>query len=97
LGQTVDEVLRDSHCLDTEVFDDEEHPQFGRVRLLGVGPRFSEMSGVIRRPAPLLGEHTEELLRELCYSGEQIAELKTNRIVYSAKELKIVRKVVNEQ
>ena len=86
LGQTVEEVLSDPHCLQTNVFTDQDHPQFGHVRLLGVGPRFSEMSGVIRRHAPLVGQHTDEVLTELGYAEEQIAELKANRIVLSAEE-----------
>jgi formyl-CoA transferase len=86
LGQTVEEVLRDPHCLQTNVFDDRNHPQYGQVRLLGVGPRFSEISGIIRRPVPLLGQHTEEVLMELGYSKKQITKLKTKRIVYSTPE-----------
>ncbi len=86
LGQTADEVLRDPHCLETGVFYDEEHPPFGKVRMLGVIPRFSEITGIIRRASPLLGEHTEEVLAEMDYTEEQITVLKANGIVCSATE-----------
>ena len=64
-GRTVGEVLGDPQFLQSEVFDFEQHPEYGEVQLVGVTPGFSGMSGIIRRPAPLLGEHTEEILLEL--------------------------------
>jgi formyl-CoA transferase len=56
------------------------------VRQFGIGPRFSDMSGVIRRTAPLLGQHTEEVLQELGYSREQILDLKNKKIVFTPDE-----------
>lgn len=87
VGRTGDELLNDPQCRDTGVFEEQVHPQYGWVQLVGVGPRFSEMSGVIRRPAPLLGEHTGEVLTELGYTEDQIITLKAERIVYSPAEL----------
>lgn len=85
LGQTIDEVLRDPHFLQSGVFDHEQHAEFGKVQLVGVTPKFSEMAGVIRRPVPRLGEHTEELLIELGYARDDIAELISDKIVFAAK------------
>jgi len=87
LGQTLDELLNDPHCRENNVFDDKDHPQWGRVRTVGIGPRFSEMSGIIRRPAPLLGEHTPEVLTELGYSKEQIVRLQASKVVFSPREV----------
>ena len=86
LGQTVEEVLRDPQCLANNLYDDRDHPQFGRVRVVGVAPRFSEMSGIIRRPTPQLGQHTHEVLAELGYSKERVATLEANRVVFSVRE-----------
>ncbi len=81
MGQTLEEVIGDPNC--RNMFNAKVHPQLGRVRTVGVLPRFSEMTGVVRRPSPLLGEHTEEVLSELGYTAGQIAQLKANKIVFS--------------
>lgn len=41
-----------------------EHPMAGTVRMVGVPIKMSATPGAVRRPAPLLGEHTDEVLRE---------------------------------
>jgi formyl-CoA transferase len=41
-----------------------EHPTAGLLRLLGVPFKFSETPTSIRRPPPLLGEHTDEVLTD---------------------------------
>ncbi len=54
-----------------------EHPTAGTVRGVGIPVKYSETPGAVERPAPLLGQHTEELLREFAgYSDEEIAELR---------------------
>jgi crotonobetainyl-CoA:carnitine CoA-transferase CaiB-like acyl-CoA transferase len=47
-----------------------EHPKAGTVRGVGIPVKFSDTPGEIRRHAPLLGEHTEEILREFAGYGE---------------------------
>jgi crotonobetainyl-CoA:carnitine CoA-transferase CaiB-like acyl-CoA transferase len=42
-----------------------DHPRAGRVRLLGIPFKLSATPGRVRRPAPLLGQHTAEVLAEL--------------------------------
>ncbi len=51
------------------------HPQAGPTKALGCPLHFSETPTSIDRPAPLLGEHTREVLRESGYSDEQIDTL----------------------
>ncbi|MDF2626589.1 MAG: carnitine dehydratase [Symbiobacteriaceae bacterium] len=54
----------------------------GPVRMPGVVPKLSETPGDIRWPGPALGEHTEEVLREMLgLSGEQIAALRARKVV----------------
>ena len=84
LGQCADEVLKDPHCEKTGIFDDRVDPIFGMARLVGVGPKFSDIKGIIRRPAPMLGEHTLEVLKDMGYSEDKIAALKADKIIYTA-------------
>jgi formyl-CoA transferase len=41
------------------------HPTIGNLRLAGIPMKYSDTPGVIRRPPPLLGEHTDEVLSEV--------------------------------
>jgi len=52
-----------------------EHPALGRLSVPGSPMKMSETPPVIGRRAPLLGEHTGEVLREAGCSDEEIAEV----------------------
>ena len=52
-----------------------DHPTLGRTRALGSPVKFSETPALIGRRAPLLGEHTQEVLRGAGFSDEEIRAL----------------------
>ena len=52
-----------------------EHPAAGPYRFIPPPVRFSAASTAVRRPAPIIGEHTLELLTEVGYSGAELDEL----------------------
>ena len=69
------QVFEDPHTLAREMLVEMEHPVEGTVRGLGIPFKLSQTPGEIRRAAPLLGEHGDEILAEIGYSTEQIAAL----------------------
>jgi crotonobetainyl-CoA:carnitine CoA-transferase CaiB-like acyl-CoA transferase len=69
------QVVSDPHTLAREMVVELEHPVEGTVRALGMPLKLSDTPGEIRRPAPLLGEHTEEVLREAGLGAAESAEI----------------------
>jgi crotonobetainyl-CoA:carnitine CoA-transferase CaiB-like acyl-CoA transferase len=63
--RTYDEVYEDPQVKAREMVAEIDHPIAGRTRTLGIPVKLSATPGKLRRPAPRLGEHTEEVLAEL--------------------------------
>jgi crotonobetainyl-CoA:carnitine CoA-transferase CaiB-like acyl-CoA transferase len=61
-----------------------EHTLIGQMRTIGVPINFAETPGAIRRAAPLLGEHTREVLAEIGYDEGRIEALLAARVIAQA-------------
>jgi crotonobetainyl-CoA:carnitine CoA-transferase CaiB-like acyl-CoA transferase len=72
---TVGEALTHAQTLARGMVVELDHPEAGRTRALGCPIHFSATPAQVKRPAPLLGQHTRELLQEFGYSDEQIDTL----------------------
>jgi crotonobetainyl-CoA:carnitine CoA-transferase CaiB-like acyl-CoA transferase len=69
---TIGEALTHPQTLAREMVVDLVHPQAGPTKALGCPVHFSKTPTRIDRPAPMLGEHSRELLREYGYSDAEI-------------------------
>lgn len=64
-----EDLLHDPHLVARGFFPETRHPSEGDIRSIGIPVRFSRTPGEIRRPAPRLDEHGEEIRRELASSS----------------------------
>jgi len=69
-------VFADPQVRAREMVVETEHPSLGRLRTLGSPIKMSETPPDVGRRAPLLGEHTDQVLREAGYDVAEIAELR---------------------
>lgn len=78
---SVDRVIVDPQVLAREMIVQVEHPVAGQVTMAGIPVKLSATPGTIRCPAPLLGQSSLEILQELGYSPEQVAELRQKGVI----------------
>jgi crotonobetainyl-CoA:carnitine CoA-transferase CaiB-like acyl-CoA transferase len=77
-----DQIIRDEHIRERDMVAEIEHPTLGKLPLYGVGPKFSLTPGKIRLPAPMLGEHNEEIFgKVLGFSQDKLNSLKGEGII----------------
>jgi formyl-CoA transferase len=70
-----EEVFADPHVRERGMVQEMDHPEGGRVRVVGPAVKLSETPARLRRPSPRLGEHTAEVLREIGYPDAEIQAL----------------------
>ena len=78
---TIGEALEHPQTLARGMVVDLAHPQAGATRALGCPLHFSATPTRVTRPAPMLGEHTREVLRDYGYADAQIDTLLAGGVV----------------
>lgn len=78
---TVEDVFAHPQAGPRQMVLEAEHPTAGTVRMAGFPYKLSGTPAAVRRPPPRLGEHTDEVLRELSYSAAEIAALREGAVI----------------
>ncbi|TAK36485.1 MAG: CoA transferase [Chloroflexota bacterium] len=82
----IDEVVENPQVQHREMILTFDHPTEGKVRQIGLPIKLSDTPGRFRDFAPLLGQHTNEILKELGLSGEAIDRLHRDGVVKIATD-----------
>jgi crotonobetainyl-CoA:carnitine CoA-transferase CaiB-like acyl-CoA transferase len=72
---TIDQVFANEQVQHLRLARPIDHPQLGSIHILGPSVTLSRSPGAIRTPTPEKGEHSDEILRELGLSAEEIRRL----------------------
>jgi len=78
---TVPAALEHPQVAAREMVAEIEHPVAGTVKMLGSPIKLSAQPASIRRPPPMLGQHTGEILAEAGYSTAEISDLRAAGVI----------------
>jgi crotonobetainyl-CoA:carnitine CoA-transferase CaiB-like acyl-CoA transferase len=77
----IDQFVDDPHVRERQVVVDVPDDEVGHVTIHNILPRLSATPGVLRTPAPKLGQHTAELLGRVGVSAADLENLRSQGIV----------------
>ena len=77
-----EQTLNDPHVRARDMIVEIDHPIIGPMKTLGLPLKSTGDLTAIRKPAPWLGQHSDEVLRSIGYGGEDIAALFDGGVVY---------------
>ena len=77
----ISELVEHPYILDREVLIEHEDTEFGNILMHQTFPRLSKTPGKIKKSAPLVGENTDDILREIGITDLQIQQLRKQNII----------------
>ncbi len=75
------DMVKDPQVVASGMIVEQEHPKAGRFKTIGVPVKLAKSPGRVRTPSPLLGQHTEEVLREAGYGDAEIRRLRDHGVI----------------
>ena len=79
--QTLPEVINDPQAKANDFFKPLKHPKHGTIKVMANPAKLSQTKERIKMPAPRFGENTDEVIRELGYTSDDIKNFKEKRII----------------
>jgi len=83
--RTVEDLIGDPHLAATAFFTQVEHPSEGKIKSMRMPSTWSDSQTESPSPAPMLGEHSREILQELGLAEQSIEDLFAKGIVHGAQ------------
>jgi len=75
------DVVNDPQVIHNDIIKTVHHPKAGEIKVIAAPIDFSETPATIRLAPPVLGQHTEEVLRGMGYSEAKLETLKTEGVI----------------
>ena len=79
--QKLTEVITDPQAHANDMFVSLDHPQHGRLEVVGPPFHLSRTPATVRTPGPEFGQHTEEVLLECGYTWDDLEQFKRDRVI----------------
>jgi crotonobetainyl-CoA:carnitine CoA-transferase CaiB-like acyl-CoA transferase len=77
----ISELIEHPYILDREVLIEHEDTEFGNMLMHQTFPRLSKTPGKVKKSAPLVGENTDDVLKEIGITDIQIKQLRKQNII----------------
>lgn len=75
------DLFEDPHVIAREMVVPMQHPSIGEIKQVGIPIKLSETPGELLTPPPLLGQHTNEILKELGFDDHNLLDLRTKGVI----------------
>jgi len=80
--QDLEDLQSDPQVTENEYISDFDHPALGKVKMVNHPVQYSKSPVKMRLPAPEFGQHTEEVLLDICgYDWDKITQLKNEKVI----------------
>ena len=77
----ISEIIEHPYVLDREILMEHYNPEYGKILMHQAFPRFSKTPGKVINPAPSIGQNTDDVLKEIGITKQQIEKLRKNKII----------------
>ncbi len=82
---TLDSLMEDPHLKEVGLFETIEHPTEGRVVNIALPNKLSKGARQDLNPAPKIGQHSVEILREVGYSEDEVQRMVASKVTVDGR------------